>query len=388
MATRGRNICNTLKAIRKQIADANGINYSPEECHFEGECKGTCPKCEQDVRDLEYELHLKEMAGKAIKVAGVALGITAIASSTTSCATQKGYYNSIPPKPEKVIPISYQEYTSSDSILLKEREELSKKGVLFVQGHLIDEEDKEPIIGASVIAKLSGKHAISDIDGNFSLEIEQGDMITVKYIGMQDRIINLSEMSQDKLNIITLTESGNVLGEIVIVKADKHSKKAKLDKEKSDKKEKQGSKAELESETKQGKNTEKEKNTKDSEKEKTIPVQQAVANDSTDNSKIFGAMEEMASFPGGSAACMKFIADNLRYPKECQEGAASGRVILGFTVNEDGSLSDIKVMRSLTPSLDEEAIRVVKSMPKWNPAKQNGKAVKAKYTLPVVFREK
>lgn len=76
MATRGRNICNTLKAIRKQIADANGISYSPEECHFKGECKGTCPKCEQDVRDLEHELHLRQMAGKAIKVAGVALGIT------------------------------------------------------------------------------------------------------------------------------------------------------------------------------------------------------------------------------------------------------------------------------------------------------------------------
>ena len=77
MATRGRNICNTLKAIRKQIADANGISYSPDECHFEGECKGTCPKCEQDVRDLEHELHLRQMAGEAIKVAGVALGITA-----------------------------------------------------------------------------------------------------------------------------------------------------------------------------------------------------------------------------------------------------------------------------------------------------------------------
>lgn len=55
---RGRYICNTLKAIRKQIADANGIDYSPEECNYKGECMGTCPKCEQDVRDLEYELHL------------------------------------------------------------------------------------------------------------------------------------------------------------------------------------------------------------------------------------------------------------------------------------------------------------------------------------------
>ena len=83
---------------------------------------------------------------------------------------------------------------------------------------------------------------------------------------------------------------------------------------------------------------------------------------------------------------MQYIKDNVRYPKECQEGAATGRVIVGFTVNEDGSLSDIKVMRSITPKLDKEAIRVVKSMPKWNPAKQNGKAVKTKYTVPVTFR--
>ena len=63
-----------------------------------------------------------------------------------------------------------------------------------------------------------------------------------------------------------------------------------------------------------------------------------------------------------------------------------GRVIVGFTVNEDGTLSDIKVMKSISPTFDEEAIRVVKSMPKWNPAKQNGKAVKTKYTVPVTFR--
>ena len=89
MATRGRNICNTLKAIRKQIADANGISYSPDECHFEGECKGTCPKCEQDVRDLEHELHLRQMAGKAIKVAGVALGITALTASAIASTTRR-----------------------------------------------------------------------------------------------------------------------------------------------------------------------------------------------------------------------------------------------------------------------------------------------------------
>ena len=212
MATRGRNICNTLKAIRKQIADANGISYSPEECHFKGECKGTCPKCEQDVRDLEHELHLRQMAGKAIKVAGVALGITA---SATSCATQKGYYKSTPPKSEKVIPIQFQKYTTNDIALLQAKDSLSKKGMPFVQGHLISDEDNEPLIGASVIAKLSGKYAITDVNGNFTLEVEQGDTITVQYIGFIDRSIKLSEMSRDKLNIITLIFNESALGEVV-----------------------------------------------------------------------------------------------------------------------------------------------------------------------------
>ena len=80
MKAKGHNICDTLKAIRKQIADANGIDYSPEECHFTGECKGTCPKCEQDVRDLEHELRRRQTAGKAIKVAGIAAGLVVMAA--------------------------------------------------------------------------------------------------------------------------------------------------------------------------------------------------------------------------------------------------------------------------------------------------------------------
>ncbi|MGG6543945.1 UNVERIFIED_CONTAM: hypothetical protein NY100_00610 [Prevotella sp. 15_C9] len=83
MKAKGYDICETLKIIRRQIADANGIDYSPEECHFKGEYKGTCPKCEQDMRELEHELHLRQMAGKAIKVSGVALGITAFSASAT-----------------------------------------------------------------------------------------------------------------------------------------------------------------------------------------------------------------------------------------------------------------------------------------------------------------
>lgn len=126
------------------------------------------------------------------------------------------------------------------------------------------------------------------------------------------------------------------------------------------------------------------KPSKKNKRAKTTVVQSAIATDSTNNSKIFGAViEEMASFPGGRAACMKYIADNLRYPSIQGDCSIQGKVVVAFTVNEDGSLSDIKAMRNVSPALDSEAVRVVKSMPKWIPAKQNGKAVKSKCTLPV-----
>lgn len=213
MKTRGRNICDTLKPIRKEIADANGIEYSPEECHFKGECRGTCPKCEQEVKDLEYELRLRQMAGTAIKVAGVAAGIVAM----TACSNSK----------------------------------------------------------------------------------------------------------------IQRTVSDNA-------------------------------------------------------KQWRTAVIKPTAD--PDSSKIFGAAEEMPSFPGGEKALMQYIKDNTYYPKEMCEGAAQGRVMVGFVINEDGSISDVKVLRSLTPECDEVAVKIVKGMPKWNPGKQNGKAVKTKYTVPVSFR--
>ena len=138
---------------------------------------------------------------------------------------------------------------------------------------------------------------------------------------------------------------------------------------------------------KKDKSSKKSRQEKKSKLGKTAIIQPAVNSDSTESSKLFGeAIEEMASFPGGSVALMQYIAQNLRYPNIQGDCNIQGRVIVGFTINEDGILSDIKVMKSISPAFDEEAIRVVKSMPKWKPAKLNGKAVKSKYTIPVNFR--
>ena len=102
--------------------------------------------------------------------------------------------------------------------------------------------------------------------------------------------------------------------------------------------------------------------------------------------KVFDVVEEMPSFPGGQGALMSYLASNIKYPVVAQENGVQGRVIVSFVVERDGSISDVKVARSVDPSLDREAQRVVKSMPRWKPGKQNGSAVRVKYTVPVVFR--
>ena len=104
------------------------------------------------------------------------------------------------------------------------------------------------------------------------------------------------------------------------------------------------------------------------------------------SNKVFDVVEEMPSFPGGQGALMQYLASNIKYPVVAQENGVQGRVIVSFVVERDGSISDVKVARSVDPSLDREAQRVVKSMPRWSPGKQNGSTVRVKYTVPVVFR--
>ncbi len=102
---------------------------------------------------------------------------------------------------------------------------------------------------------------------------------------------------------------------------------------------------------------------------------------------VFRVVETMPSFPGGDAALMKFISDNVRYPAIAQENGIQGRAICQFTVEKDGSISDIQIVRSAgDETLDKEAKRVIKSMPKWSPGKQRGKAVRVSYTIPINFR--
>ena len=102
--------------------------------------------------------------------------------------------------------------------------------------------------------------------------------------------------------------------------------------------------------------------------------------------KVFDMVEQMPTFPGGQQELMSYLGKNIKYPTIAQENGTQGRVIIQFVVERDGTITDVRVARGVDPYLDKEAVRVVQSMPKWIPGKQNGKAVRVKFTVPVMFR--
>lgn len=104
------------------------------------------------------------------------------------------------------------------------------------------------------------------------------------------------------------------------------------------------------------------------------------------NDSIYEDVEQMPSFPGGQWALMQYVARNIKYTVVAQENGIEGHVVVSFVVERDGSITDVQVVRSVVPSLDREALRVIRSMPKWIPGKQNGQAVRVKYNVPVSFR--
>ena len=111
-----------------------------------------------------------------------------------------------------------------------------------------------------------------------------------------------------------------------------------------------------------------------------------VEEEEVEEQQIFQVVEEMPEFPGGMGECMKFLGKNIKYPQISQENGVQGRVIVQFVVNQDGSIVDPVVVRGVDPYLDKEALRVISMMPKWKPGKQRGKAVRVKFTVPVMFR--
>jgi len=117
----------------------------------------------------------------------------------------------------------------------------------------------------------------------------------------------------------------------------------------------------------------------------TVLAQKTVVSQKDQKEDPFNVVEDMPAFPGGMEAMIQFISSNIKYPADAKKQKVDGRVLVNFVVEKDGSITEVKVIKPTFPSLDAEAIRVVKAMPKWKPGYQNGKAVRVQFTMPINF---
>ena len=204
---KGKSTCKVLKAIRQKIADVNGISYSPNECHYEGECKGTCPKCEAEVRYLEDELKRKGRNGFAIKVGGIAAGLCAMvvpAQVEAQNINKDSLKTSVP------------QVNALDSVAVKDLSDGAGDAIV-VRGCLISNEDKEPLIGASIIVLGTKKGLVTDLDGNFAVKVPQDASLEISYIGLKSKVVKAKDLLDRKNRIIVLESDEQVLlGEVVL----------------------------------------------------------------------------------------------------------------------------------------------------------------------------
>ena len=198
---KGKSTCKLLKSIRQQIADANGISYQPKECHHKGDCAGTCPACEEEIRYLERELKARKGNGFGMKVAGIAAGIcatvmpmTAAAQGVKSDSTANRPVHTAKKGDVKVVDLS-------DGCA----------SPVVVRGMVIDAEDKEPLIGASVVIDGTKKGVATNIDGQFALKLSPDTSLVISYIGYKTKKVHVSSLLHSDDNVIVLEEDRDAM---------------------------------------------------------------------------------------------------------------------------------------------------------------------------------
>ena len=191
---KGKSTCKLLKDIRQQIADANGISYQPKECHHKGDCAGTCPACEEEIRYLERELKARKGNGIGMKVAGIAAGICATVMPVTAAAQAvKSDSTANPPvQTTKKAPIKVVDLSDGCA------------SPVIVRGMIIDEENKEPVIGAAVVIDGTNKGVATNVDGQFALKLPPDTSLVISYIGCKDKKVRVSSLLHSDDNVIVL----------------------------------------------------------------------------------------------------------------------------------------------------------------------------------------
>ena len=223
--------------------------------------------------------------------------------------------------------------------------EKSSEEEFLLSGIVMEYPSHKVVAGASVIVRGTNNGTLTNEKGEFEIQVKKGDVLVVSFVGLQTQILPIKFDSSSggniKLGVHMKADVQNLEEMVVTAYASEEEKKQPVAKE----------------EVKQ-----------------------------TEEEVIFQVVEQMPEFPGGMSEAMKFLAKNIKYPVAAQQAKIEGRVIVQFVVGKDGSISDVHTVRSVSPELDAEAIRVVSMMPKWNPGKQRGKAVPVSYTMPIMFR--
>ena len=193
---KGKSTCKLLKDIRQQIADANGISYQPKECHHKGDCAGTCPACEEEIRYLERELKARKGNGFGMKVAGIAAGICATVMPMTAAA-QGVKSDSAANRPVHT--------AKKGDVKVVDLSDGCASPVV-VRGMVIDAEDKEPVIGASVVIDGTNKGVATNVDGQFALKLPPDTSLVISLIGYEKQKVHVSSLLHSDNNVIVLEE--------------------------------------------------------------------------------------------------------------------------------------------------------------------------------------
>ena len=194
---KGKSTCKLLKDIRQQIADANGISYQPKECHHKGDCAGTCPACEEEICYLERELKARKGNGFGMKVAGIAAGICATVMPMTAAA------QTVKPDSTANRPVKTAKKGDVKVVHLSD----SCASPVVVRGMVIGSDDKEPVIGASVVIEGTNKGVATNIDGHFALKLPPDTSLVISYIGYKTKKVHVSSLLHSDNNVIVLEDS-------------------------------------------------------------------------------------------------------------------------------------------------------------------------------------
>lgn len=379
---KGKSTCETLKSIRKQIADANEIPYEPVVCTHKGDCMGTCPACESEMRYIENQLNIRKMAGKAVKIVGLATVMTLAACNSISTTDS---YN---PKLEvgdemegeildrrriEVENLPEKPFVPVEDTVYAEGEDLFDEIVHAECPDSIRDFLIENLIYPSFTSKLESEIPVVvifnvDEDGSISNvrvkesvhpDLDKEAISVVQKMPRWKPAMSNGRLVRSKFHVIILfhpipmpeypqyANSPTLMGLIARDDTDSTSCKKEM-------------------------------------------VAKSESDDDDDDMIMVGmiADEHRAEFPGGDRTLLDFLKSNLVYPKVAQDSSIQGRVIVRFTIEKDGSITDVEVARSVYPALDEEAVRVVCMMPKWKPATKKGEPIRCKYNIACPFQNK